>query len=354
MFDNNYYTYDDNDDLNFEPFLNLSESSDRQREPFPPIMGGGGNFPPMGNFPPNFDTQDSEFYSPNFNYPGGTFNPPGAPKSPPPNYVPHKNDAAVQKMGFGQGGIETKAVSSGSIRFCLFKYTYIWEISGRSYWAYLLNVDRRTVSGFRWFRRSWVYFGLDLRRIDSFVCYRSSEDDSTDCMDLKRDNTLLQNNTKEYSLSGTKDIYSQTLASIDIPEIKEDFITKTVGYADDTKIQSEMPCVKARNINYRVTLEVAYPGRYDDELKNKINELASEVSNEVFNLRSSYNDSTPLESFNSSVAIIPETLKTFSDSFYSKLKLLNSSDCSSDVTCSIKNDKIYSCWKPYFYSDSLL
>ena len=152
--------YDDNMEfINFESF-------ERQRPPFLPMPGG--NIPPLDNYPKGGNNP------PGFNYPGGGFAPPGAPKSPPPNYIPSKKDHGVQNFYQGQYGPETKAVSSNSIRFCVFKYTYIWEVNGRSYWAFLFNVDRRSVSGFRWTGRNWIYFGVDLRRIDSFVCYRSS------------------------------------------------------------------------------------------------------------------------------------------------------------------------------------
>jgi hypothetical protein len=88
----------------------------------------------------------------------------------PPDTIPeapikeNKSEATVD--------VEASSVQSNSVRFCLYKYTYIWERNGRNYWAFLLNVDRRSVSGFRWTGRYWIYFGVDLRRIDSFVCYR--------------------------------------------------------------------------------------------------------------------------------------------------------------------------------------
>jgi hypothetical protein len=364
MLDNNDFTYEDNIDFeNFE-FSSISdESLQRQREPFVPMPGGG--FPPTGNpppfNPPNFNPPSSSGnFSPNFNYPGGgVFNPPGMPKSPPPNYLPHKTEAGVQKIGIS-GGVSPQAVSANSIRFCLYKYTYIWEENGQNYWAFPLNINRRTVSGFRWFRRNWVYWGIDLRRIESFICYRSnSEDNCKDCINLKRNDTSLSlDNQKEYSLNGTRDVYTKTLASIDIPAVKEDIITKTVGYLDDTEITSEIPCVKARNISYRVNLEVTYPSEYDIDLKKNINELANEASDDAFKVisgnRSNDSDSDSLEFFSSSTELIPEALRTFSDSFNNKLTLLNSSiDNLKDITYSIRSEKIYNNWKPYFYNDSL-
>ena len=174
------------DDIEFEKYETSPfpyESFQRQRPPFIPMGGPGGNLPPIDNYPPDFNYPDGDdFNPPAFNFPGGTFTPPGAPKSPPPNYIPSKNSAGVQSFSSGGSGIQTMAVSSNSIRFCLYKYTYIWQRNGRSYWTFLLNVDRRSVSGFRWTGRYWVFFGMNLRRIDAFVCYRStSKDDCEDC-----------------------------------------------------------------------------------------------------------------------------------------------------------------------------
>ena len=357
MFFENNYTYDDN--MNFQSF-EFCKSDQRQREPFFPA--GGGNFPPIGNnYPTEFDNKPSppkydSDYSPNFNFPGGVFNPPGMPKSPPPNYVPRKTDSGVQKMSSGQtGGASTYAVSASSIRFCLYKYTYIWEVRGKDYWAYLLNISNRTVSGFRWFRGSWVYFGVDLRRIDSFICYRATpEDNCENCINLTSNESSLFDTSKEYSLNGLKDIYSRTLASIDIPQTKEDYITKTIGFIDDTNIERDIPCIKARNICYRITLEVTYPSTYDDNTKNKIVELADEASNDTLNIFMSNRSNTcdisnPLETYNSSLKLIPEALKAFSDSFNYKISSLPSPDeYYRNITFSIRNEKFSNTWKPYY------
>ncbi|OOM75349.1 hypothetical protein CLPUN_32950 [Clostridium puniceum] len=332
------------DDIKFQNYEFSSipyESYERQRPPF--FQGPGSN-----NFPPDFDSQ------PGFNFPGGVFNPPGMPKSPPPNYTPSKNAAGVQKFNSGGGGIETKAVSSNSIRFCLYKFTYIWERNGRNYWAFLLNVDRRSVSGFRWTGRNWIYFGIDLRRIDSFVCYRSEfNENCNNCTCFREDNVPLIENKKDYLLNETKDVYTQTLSSIDVPEVKEDFITHTIGYIDDVNIKSDIPCVKLRNICHKITLEVTYPNTYNESLKNEINKLAHEASidaDKIFSSSRSYEKySNSLELFNSYISLIPEALNNFSKSFSYKLNLLNlSSDDYSNITYSIRNEKICNDWKPYF------
>ena len=91
----------------------------------------------------------------------------GAPTSPPPSITPSKQPK-LQSM---QGGIGIQAVDPGSIRPCTFRFVYIWPTRGRGFWAWLTFVGRRSASGFRWNGRRWVYFGIDLRRIESFVCY---------------------------------------------------------------------------------------------------------------------------------------------------------------------------------------
>lgn len=362
MYNENNFTFEDDIEFkNFEFSSFPSDSFEGERTPFQPPSDGNfpppfsGNFPPVSNFP-----QGPGFNPPNFNYPGGNFNPPGMPKSPPPNYTPQKSSPGVQTFSASPQGVGTYAVSPGSIRFCLYKYTYIWERNGRNYWVFLLNIDRRTASGFRWFRNTWVYWGIDLRRIDSFICYRSEEtssDNCTDCADLSRSDKSQININKEYSLNDTKEIYSYTLASIDIPEIKEDVITRTVGCIEDNLIKNDLPCIKTRSIGYRLNLEVSCPVAYDDSLKNTIKQLANEASEaayEVFSAtRRDDDNSNPLETYNSSLSLIPEALKAFSASFNSKLNSLDSSiNNFNDIAYSIRNEKIYTNWKPCFYKDS--
>lgn len=88
-----------------------------------------------------------------------------APSGPPPSFTPSKNE--MQK----QGGPSLKAVEPGAIKPCKYRYIYIWPENGRGFWAYLTFVGRQSVSGYRWNGRRWVYFGMDMRRIDSFQCY---------------------------------------------------------------------------------------------------------------------------------------------------------------------------------------
>lgn len=119
----------------------------RQEFPSGPPFGGPGGGPSGG--------------------PGGPGGP-GAgsrpPSSPPPSFAPQKSQAQTF-------GATPYAVSPGSIRPCLFRFVYIWPRRGRGFWAWLIRVDRRSVSGWRWNGRRWVYFGMDLRQIESFQCF---------------------------------------------------------------------------------------------------------------------------------------------------------------------------------------
>ncbi|WP_066191841.1 MULTISPECIES: hypothetical protein [Gracilibacillus] len=112
--------------------------------PFPPFgQGGPGGAPP--------------FVSPGQGPPQA---PP--PPGPPPNQIP-------QVMS-GPGGAQVLAVDSGSMRRCLFRYTYIWESPRRGFWFYPTFLGRRSVAGYRWTGFNWIYFGVDLNRIQSFTC----------------------------------------------------------------------------------------------------------------------------------------------------------------------------------------
>lgn len=93
----------------------------------------------------------------------------GAPTSPPPNFTPSQAPKTFQAQQ-GQGPA-VQFVEPGAIRPCIFRFIFIWPRRGRGFWAWLTFVGRRSVSGFRWNGRRWVYFGMDLRNIESFQCY---------------------------------------------------------------------------------------------------------------------------------------------------------------------------------------
>lgn len=90
--------------------------------------------------------------------------PQGGPSSAPPNFVPPQ-----PKMQ--QFGASPMAVDPGTIRPCVYKYVYIWPRRGHGFWAWITDVRRRSISGYRWSGNRWRYFGMDLREIRSFQCF---------------------------------------------------------------------------------------------------------------------------------------------------------------------------------------
>lgn len=129
---------------------------------FPPGQGPG--FPPGQGpgFPPGQGPGFPPGQGPGFP-PGGGGPGLGPPSGRPPAFIP--SQAAAQQT---QGAF---AIDPGSIRRCRFRYVYLWLDNGQQFWAWLTFVGRNSVAGWRWIGFTWVYFGLDLNRISSFICY---------------------------------------------------------------------------------------------------------------------------------------------------------------------------------------
>lgn len=334
--DREYYESKDNisESVNFEFTLLPYEELNRQGPPFfpnPNIPFFPGSTPPPR--PPNA--------------PGGFGMPPGGP----PNFIPSKNDKGVQNLSGQAGPGATPLVSPGSISFCLFQFTYIWERGGRSYWAYLLNVDRRSVSGFRWLGRSWAFFGVDLRRIDSFICFRSG--DNRDCENpafTRSADVEYESIKQEFSLSDVREIYSKTLAYIDIPETKNDYLIETIGVVEDNTVQSKIPCTKTRVTSYRIVLEVSYPADFDESIKESINDIVDECSESAIDALNMMRDKdkylNPLELFNRTIKLIPTALKSFSSKFAVCIKKIPGySEISNYITYTIRREKNSDRWR---------
>jgi len=113
------------------------------QHPMGPSQGFPGGQPPMGGAPGQ----------------GGQS---GPPTSPPPSFVP----AQTQAMQAG-----TFAVDPGSMRRCLFRNTYIWMRNRQQFWFFPIFLGRNSVAGWRWTGFRWMYFGVDLRQIESFTCF---------------------------------------------------------------------------------------------------------------------------------------------------------------------------------------
>lgn len=349
--DREYYESRDNDSdcLNFEFTLVPYEELDRQDPPFFPNPNAP-FFP--GNTPPPRPPSG----------PGG-FTPPGAPGGPggfgmppsgPPNFIPSKNDKGVQNLSGQAGPGVAPLVSPGSISFCLFQFTYIWERGGRSYWAYLLRVDRRSVSGFRWLGRSWAFFGVDLRRIDSFICFRSG--DNRDCENsafTRSADVEYESIKEEFSLSDVREIYSKTLAYVDIPETKNDYLVETIGVVEGNNVQSKIPCRKTRVTSYRIVLEVSYPAALDESIKESINSVVDECYEAAIDTLNSMRDKSgylnSLEIFNKAIKLIPNALKAFAAKFSVCIKKIPGyKEISNNITYTIRREKNSDRWRTLY------
>lgn len=76
-----------------------------------------------------------------------------APTFRPPSYVPRK-----------------PYYHPGSVRICTNKMAYLWLVDGRNFWVWITYVTRRTVNGYRWTGRRWVYFEADVNEVETFYC----------------------------------------------------------------------------------------------------------------------------------------------------------------------------------------
>ncbi|MFD7521046.1 transporter [Paenibacillus chitinolyticus] len=119
--------------------------------PFFPSPGGG---PGQGPFFP-FPGQQGPGMPPPPGFPGGSAGQ-QAPTAPPPQFEPQ---------------VAPFAVDPGGIVGCLFRNTFIWLNDGTRFWYFPTFVGRTSVAGFRWTGFSWIYFGIDLRRISSYTCF---------------------------------------------------------------------------------------------------------------------------------------------------------------------------------------
>lgn len=331
--------YSDTEELDEYEFSQLPyDYAESRIPPFNPPPFGPGGFNPPPQPPPGQGNNQ-------WGTGGGGSNVPSAP----PNYIPSKNDKGVQSLGgssSSSGGAQLKAVSGQSISFCLYQNTYIWQTNGRSYWAYLVYVDKKTVSGFRWTGWGWAYFGVDLRMIDSFLCYRSERKESPYRSEDLRENALISNNNIEYDENEVREVYSQIIVSGDKVENKRDIIKKPVGTVNDKVVEAKVPCLKSRTINQRYILDISYPSDLDSKIKQRINDFAKESCEEIF---SSVNDSCDscreiTDIINEVEKNIHQGFKRFKADFSAKVKILTDVELK-DIKVVLKKEKNLNPWR---------
>ncbi|MGL5068756.1 MAG: hypothetical protein ACRC6T_13245 [Sarcina sp.] len=93
---------------------------------------------------------------------------------PPKTAPPKTSDYVVNQKKIGAADYPTYAVSPEALSVCLNKLTYIWQNNNKEYWAYIFYIDHVSYVGWRWnqYINDWVYFGIDISKIESFTCKR--------------------------------------------------------------------------------------------------------------------------------------------------------------------------------------
>lgn len=87
------------------------------------------------------------------------------PDKDPPNFIPLKSQSySLQMTGLG--------IDDRALRLCMFRHIYIWFRDGIEFWAWLTFIGGGHTLGWRWSGSSWIYFEIDLRKIESYICYQ--------------------------------------------------------------------------------------------------------------------------------------------------------------------------------------
>lgn len=118
-----------------------------------------GQQPAYPGYPPHFHHHGHHGHDPNSHHSNDSPQQ-NAPTSAPPNRIPDYPDTQL------------RAVDPGGIAGCLYRYTYVWTSRRNGFWYYPTFVGRTSIAGYRWDPRyyRWEYYGLDLKKIDSFQC----------------------------------------------------------------------------------------------------------------------------------------------------------------------------------------
>ena len=124
---------------------------------------------PPTSSPPNFIPNKNQGTKLGPPRPPGPPGPPGPFGPPGPSGPSGPSGPPGSPQSFG-GGIQPLAIDTGAISPCINRFVYIWPTNGPGFWAFITFVGPRSLAGWRRMGRRWRYFGMDLRRIDSFYC----------------------------------------------------------------------------------------------------------------------------------------------------------------------------------------
>ena len=117
---------------------------------------------------------NNPFREDNFRRPGwGDYNDFETTSFGPSHFGPSSRTNANEHTAGFSPPIPAWRVGSSGIRSCLFRNTYIWMNSGRSFWFFPTAVGREIIAGFRWSRRyGWYFRTISRNQIRSYECFR--------------------------------------------------------------------------------------------------------------------------------------------------------------------------------------
>lgn len=79
------------------------------------------------------------------------------PTNPPPIYIPKPPTPA-------------RPISTITLTPCAYKYTYLWLRNKEGFWAYIVTIGKKSISGWRYTGNRWKQFNSRFKDIINFTC----------------------------------------------------------------------------------------------------------------------------------------------------------------------------------------
>jgi hypothetical protein len=99
------------------------------------------------------------------------------PRTPPPSSTPQlPRGMALPNPGTSEFNLQYDNFNNSynldrQFRSCLNRFTFVWMWYGRSFWFYPINIRRRSVDGFIWYRNRWIFNSINLNSIFFYRCF---------------------------------------------------------------------------------------------------------------------------------------------------------------------------------------
>jgi hypothetical protein len=99
------------------------------------------------------------------------------PRMAPPYPVPQlPRGMVVPSPGTSEFNVQYRDLSrfnnlDRNLRYCLNRFTFIWQWNGRTFWFYPIFINRWSVEGFIWNGNRWFYNNVNLNSIFFYQCF---------------------------------------------------------------------------------------------------------------------------------------------------------------------------------------